>query len=134
MTPPLGSPCYHLEVASSGAVDQILVVAARDHVCLEFARVVVPRIAAVEEVGRECVRNALDSPSAVVPRCDEPLDSGRALSVHIFDLAMNVPGASSRAYGAACVLIALLLIINGAASVMMRLAGFRTAPQVGQGG
>jgi len=63
-----------------------------------------------------------------------PLDSGRALSVHIFDLAMNVPGASSRAYGAACVLIALLLIINGAASVMMRLAGFRTAPQVGQGG
>ncbi|GEQ96590.1 phosphate transport system permease protein PstA [Iodidimonas gelatinilytica] len=39
-------------------------------------------------------------------------DSGRALSVHIFDLAMNVPGGSTNAYKSAAVLVALLLIIN----------------------
>ncbi|MFQ5877038.1 MAG: phosphate ABC transporter permease PstA [Acidobacteriota bacterium] len=44
------------------------------------------------------------------------LDSGRALSVHIFDLSMNVPGGTSNAYASALVLIALLLAINGAAS------------------
>lgn len=40
------------------------------------------------------------------------LDSGRALSVHIFDLAMNVPGGSPRASATAVVLIALLLLVN----------------------
>lgn len=40
------------------------------------------------------------------------LDSGRALSVHIYDLSMNVPGGESRAYGAALVLIVLLFLIN----------------------
>lgn len=43
-------------------------------------------------------------------------DSGRALSVHIFDLSMNVAGGDRRAYASACVLIALLLVINGTAS------------------
>jgi phosphate transport system permease protein len=33
------------------------------------------------------------------------MDSGRSLSVHIFDLAMNVPGGEPQAYGTACVLI-----------------------------
>lgn len=40
------------------------------------------------------------------------LDSGRSLSVHIYDLAMNVPGGDARASAAALVLIALLLAIN----------------------
>lgn len=40
------------------------------------------------------------------------LDSGRALSVHIYDLSMNVPGGESRAYAAAVVLVLLILIIN----------------------
>ncbi len=44
------------------------------------------------------------------------LDSGRALSIHIFDLSMNVPGGDKRAYAAALVLLVLLFIINGAAS------------------
>ncbi len=44
------------------------------------------------------------------------LDSGRALSVHIYDLSMNVPGAEHNAYASALVLILLLLAINGAAS------------------
>ena len=40
------------------------------------------------------------------------LDSGRALSIHIYDLAMNVPGGESNAYASAVVLICLLLVIN----------------------
>jgi phosphate transport system permease protein len=44
------------------------------------------------------------------------LDSGRALSVHIYDLSMNVPGGEPRAYGAALVLVILLLVINLTAS------------------
>ena len=41
------------------------------------------------------------------------LDSGRALSVHIYDLAMNVPGGEGHAYATALVLAVLLLAING---------------------
>jgi len=44
------------------------------------------------------------------------LDSGRALSIHIYDLAMNVAGGEPNAYATALVLVALLLVINGAAS------------------
>ncbi|RPH36528.1 MAG: phosphate ABC transporter permease PstA [Planctomycetota bacterium] len=42
-------------------------------------------------------------------------DSGRALTVHIYDLSMNVPGGDRSAYGAALVLIVLLLVINSTA-------------------
>lgn len=42
-------------------------------------------------------------------------DSGRALSVHIYDLAMNVAGGDSSAYASALVLIALLIFINAVA-------------------
>jgi len=44
------------------------------------------------------------------------LDSGRALSVHIYDLSMNVPGGDANAYASAVVLITLLISINGVAS------------------
>jgi phosphate transport system permease protein len=40
-------------------------------------------------------------------------DSGRALSVHIYDLAINVPGGERHAYATALVLALLLLAING---------------------
>lgn len=43
------------------------------------------------------------------------LDSGRALTVHIFDLSMNVPGGDRSACASALVLITLLLAINSAA-------------------
>lgn len=43
------------------------------------------------------------------------LDSGRALSVHVYDLAMNVPGGEPNAYGSALVLIGLLLVANALA-------------------
>lgn len=44
------------------------------------------------------------------------LDSGRTLSIHIYDLSMNVMGGEASAYGSALVLVCLLLPINGAAS------------------
>jgi len=43
------------------------------------------------------------------------LDSGRALTVHMYDLAMNVPGGEPNAYTSALVLVVLLLVINAAA-------------------
>ena len=44
------------------------------------------------------------------------LDSGRALSIHIFDLSMNVSGGDANAYASALVLVTSLLMINGVAS------------------
>jgi len=41
------------------------------------------------------------------------LDSGRALSLHIYDLSMNVAGGDANAYASALVLIGLLILING---------------------
>ena len=59
---------------------------------------------------------ALIFTSGYVDRMPESLlDSGRALTVHIYDLSMNVPGGDRSAYGSALVLIALLLAINSAA-------------------
>jgi phosphate transport system permease protein len=40
------------------------------------------------------------------------MNSGRSLSVHIFDLAMNVPGGEPQAYGTACVLILGIGVTN----------------------
>ncbi|MCA1780255.1 MAG: phosphate ABC transporter permease PstA [Xanthomonadaceae bacterium] len=52
--------------------------------------------------------------SGYVDRMPEGLsDSGRALSVHIYDLAMNVSGGDAAAYSAALVLIMLIVLING---------------------
>ena len=42
------------------------------------------------------------------------LDSGRSLSVHVLDLAMNVAGGDQNAYASATLLVLLLLAINGA--------------------
>ena len=53
------------------------------------------------------------------------LDSGRALSVHIYDLAMNVPGGNRRAYAAAAVLVALLILTNACAHGLIRYAAQR---------
>lgn len=46
---------------------------------------------------------------------DGPLDPGRALSVHILDLAMNVPGGDTSAYAAAAVLLVVVLVFDIAA-------------------
>ena len=71
---------------------------------------------AASGIGRAMAETAaLIFTSGYVDRMPEALlDSGRALSVHIYDLAMNVPGGSQAAYATALVLVVLLLLINGA--------------------
>jgi phosphate transport system permease protein len=60
---------------------------------------------------------ALVFTSGYVDRMPESLfDSGRALSVHIYDLSMNVAGGDASADASALVLICLLLIINSIAT------------------
>ncbi len=78
-------------------------------------------------VGRALAETAaLIFTAGYVTRMPESLqDSGRSMSVHIYDLALNVPGGSSQAYATAAVLVVLLLIINAVAIVLMRLAGLR---------
>ncbi len=43
-------------------------------------------------------------------------DSGRSMSIHIYDLSMNVSGSDANAYASALVLLLLLLAINWSAS------------------
>lgn len=59
------------------------------------------------------------------------LDSGRSLSVHIYDLAMNVPGGGSRAYATACVLVSLLVAIHFATGFLFRIAGLPIRTRTG---
>lgn len=65
-------------------------------------------------VGRAIAETAaLIFTSGYVDRMPESLlDSGRTLSVHIFDLSMNISGGDQNAYTSASVLLLLLLLIN----------------------
>lgn len=64
---------------------------------------------------------ALIFTSGYVDRMPESLhDSGRSLSIHIYDLSMNVPGGDGNAYASALVLVGLLLLINLVASLVGR--------------
>lgn len=45
-------------------------------------------------------------------------DSGRALSVHIYDLALNIPNGSANASATALVLLAMILVINFTATAL----------------
>lgn len=56
------------------------------------------------------------------------MDSGRALSVHVYDLAMNVPDGANRAYASAFVLVLLLLVINAGVTWLGRTWQQRSAP------
>ncbi|MBW4621050.1 MAG: phosphate ABC transporter permease PstA [Cyanosarcina radialis HA8281-LM2] len=69
-------------------------------------------------IGRAIAETAaLIFTSGYVDRMPESLlDSGRSLSVHIFDLSMNVAGGDSSAYASALVLSVLLLLVNGIAT------------------
>lgn len=48
------------------------------------------------------------------------LDSGRSLSVHVYELAMNVAGGRPMAYATAVVLLLGLLVLNGSLWLMAR--------------
>ena len=68
-------------------------------------------------IGRAMAETAaLVFTSGYVDRMPSSLfDSGRAISVHIYDLTMNVAGGDHSAYASALVLIVLLILINGLA-------------------
>ena len=68
-------------------------------------------------IGRATAETAaLIFTSGYVDRMPEsPLDSGRALAVHIYELSMNVTGGDSAAYASALVLILLIIATNAAA-------------------
>lgn len=69
-------------------------------------------------IGRALAETAaLIFTSGYVDRTPESLlDSGRVLSVHIFDLSMNVAGGDRHAYASALTLIVILLVINAMAT------------------
>lgn len=73
---------------------------------------------------------ALIFTSGYVDRMPESVhDSGRALSIHIYDLAVNIPGGEPNAYATALVLVAILLATNSAASFFgERLRGRHLTP------
>lgn len=57
--------------------------------------------------------------SGYVDRMPDSLyDSGRSLSVHIYDLSMNVAGGDVAAYASALVLVSLIVVLNGGALVL----------------
>lgn len=69
-------------------------------------------------VGRSLAETAaLIFTSGYVDRLPTSLmDSGRSLSIHIFDLSMNISGGDNGAYKSSFVLIILLIILNGTAT------------------
>ena len=79
-------------------------------------------VAVLLGIGRSMAETAaLIFTSGYVTRMPESVfDSGRVLSVHIYDLAMNVPGGETNAQRTAFVLLASLLVINLCASRFSR--------------
>ena len=79
-------------------------------------------------IGRALAETAaLIFTSGYVTRMPESLsDSGRALSVHIYDLAMNVPGGNARSCAAAVVLVALLFMLNMLSVMLTSYVGRKT--------
>lgn len=75
-----------------------------------------PAIAAglLLSIGRAVAETAaLIFTSGYVSRMPESLhDSGRSLSIHIYDLTMNVPGGEQNAYTSVFVILGVLLVIN----------------------
>jgi len=71
-------------------------------------------LAVILSIGRAMAETAalLYTSGYVMRTPDSVMDSGRSLSVHIFDLSMNVPGGEQSAYASALTLIVLLLVIN----------------------
>jgi phosphate transport system permease protein len=102
-------------------------------------RVVLPAAApglmagVVLSVGRALAETAaLIFTAGYVARTPESLfDSGRSMSVHIYDMAMNVPNGGTQAYATACVLVAMLLAINGLTAFLLRMAGLASRPVSG---
>lgn len=91
--------------------------------------------AVVLSTGRALAETAaLIFTSGYVTRTPESLlDSGRSMSVHIYDLTMNVSNGSPHAYATACVLVVLLLAINATTAGLLHWAGLAHRPSSGVG-
>jgi phosphate transport system permease protein len=78
-------------------------------------------------IGRAIAETAaLIFTSGYVDRMPESLmDSGRSLSVHIFDLSMNIAGGEKNAYASALVLLLLIILINGMTFQLIKLSLMR---------
>ena len=76
----------------------------------------------VLSVGRALAETAaLIFTSGYVDRMPESmLDSGRSLSIHIYDLTMNVPGGDVNAYKTSFVLIILILATNALINSLLK--------------
>ena len=72
-------------------------------------------------IGRSLAETAaLIFTSGYVDRMPESVfDSGRSLSIHIYDLSMNVPGGDTNAYKTSFVLIMLILLLNSSTSFLL---------------
>lgn len=57
-------------------------------------------------------------------------DGGRVLSIHVYDLALNVAGGTQNAYKSAVVLMLLLVIINAAFFAMQAFAARRSTSRL----
>ena len=66
----------------------------------------------------------------VLRRPDSLFDSGRTLSVHIYDLAMNVPGGMPRAAATAVVLVAVMVEEDAVAKLVEMMAVAMAGPVV----
>lgn len=71
-------------------------------------------VAMIISIGRALAETAvlIFTAGYVIRMPSSVMDSGRALSVHIYDLAMNVPGGGQNAAATALVLILLLIMVN----------------------
>lgn len=89
-----------------------------------------PALAAgfVLAVGRALSETAaLIFTSGIVTRMPGSLmDSGRTISVHIYELTMNVLGGDARAYASATLLVLALFLINGVAMALARYVSRRS--------
>ncbi len=54
-------------------------------------------------------------------------DSGRSLSIHIYDLALNIPGGEASASATALVLVGLLIIINSLVMAVTSMVNVRSS-------
>lgn len=96
-----------------------------------LARVVLPEArhgiaaAIVLSIGRALAETAvlLFTAGYVLRMPGSLLDSGRALSVHVYDLAMHVPGGQGRAAASALVLMLLIVLINWAVHRLLQTKG-----------
>ncbi len=73
-------------------------------------------------IGRALAETAalLFTAGAAMRMPESVFDSARALSYHIYLLAIEVPGGQDRAYASALVLVGLLLLINAGAVLLTR--------------